>query len=35
MTREQELDLLKGQAEAMKRELDRVEVRIRDLEANT
>jgi len=34
MTREQELDLLKGQAEAMKRELDQVEARIRDLEVN-
>ncbi len=34
MTREQELDLLKGQAEAIKRELDRVEIRIRDLEGN-
>jgi prefoldin subunit 5 len=34
MTREQELDLLKGQAEAIKRELDQVEARIRDLESN-
>jgi len=33
MTREQELDFLKGQAEAMKRELNRVEARLRDLEA--
>ena len=28
---EQEMELLKGQAEAMKRELDRVEARIRNL----
>ena len=34
MTREQELDLLKGQAEAIKRELDQVEAQIRDLEVN-
>ncbi|MFC1943676.1 rRNA methyltransferase [Chloroflexota bacterium] len=34
MTREQEPDLLKGQAEAIKAELSRVEVRICDLEAN-
>ncbi len=34
MTREQELDLLKGQAAAMKRELDQVEARIRNLEGN-
>ena len=34
MTREQELDLLKGQAEAIKRELDQVEARIRDLGDN-
>jgi len=34
MTREQELDLLKGRAEAIKRELDHVETRIRDLEVN-
>ena len=34
MTREQELDLLKGQAEAINRELDQVEARIRDLESN-
>jgi len=34
MTREQELDLLKGQAEAIKGELDRVQARIGDLEAN-
>lgn len=33
MTREQELDFLKGEAEAIKRELDRVEARIRDFEA--
>ncbi len=33
-TREQELDLLKGQAEAIKAELNRVEARICDLEAN-
>ena len=32
--REQELDLLKGQAEAIKAELNRVEARICDLEAN-
>ena len=31
MTREQELDLMKDQAEAIKRELDQVEARIRDL----
>ena len=34
MTREQELDLLKGQTEAIKAELNRVEARICDLEAN-
>jgi hypothetical protein len=34
MTREQELDLLKGQAGEIKKELDGVESRIRDLEAN-
>jgi len=34
ITREQELDLLKGQAGEMKKELDRVESRIRDLEVN-
>ena len=34
MTREQELDLLKGQAGEIKKELDRMESRIRDLEAN-
>ena len=34
MTREQELDWLKSQAEATKAELDRVEAHIRDLEAN-
>ncbi|MFC1958889.1 DUF5320 domain-containing protein [Chloroflexota bacterium] len=34
MTRQQELDLLKDQAEAIKRELDQVEARIRDLEVN-
>jgi hypothetical protein len=34
MTREQELDVLKGQAAAIKRELDQVEARIRDLEVN-
>jgi len=34
MTREQELDLLKGQAGEIKKELDRTESRIRDLEAN-
>jgi hypothetical protein len=34
ITREQELDLLKGQAGEIKKELDRVESRIRDLEAN-
>ncbi len=33
-TREQELDLLKGQTEAIKAELNRVEARICDLEAN-
>ena len=33
ITREQELDVLKSQAEAIKRELDQVEARIRDLEA--
>ena len=33
MTREQELDWLKSQAEAIKAELDRVEARMRDLEA--
>ncbi len=34
MTREQELDLLKSQAETIKRELDQVEARIHDLEVN-
>ena len=34
MTREQELDLLKSQAGEIKKELDRMESRIRDLEAN-
>jgi prefoldin subunit 5 len=34
MTREQELDFLKSQAEAIKRELDQVEARMRDLETN-
>jgi len=34
MTREQELNLLRGQAEAIKRELDQAETRIRDLEGN-
>ncbi len=34
MTREQELDLLKGQAGEIKKELDKVESQIRDLEAN-
>jgi prefoldin subunit 5 len=34
MTREQELDVLKSQAEAIKRELDQVEARICDLEVN-
>jgi prefoldin subunit 5 len=33
MTREQELDLLKRQAEAIKAELNQVEARMRDLEA--
>lgn len=34
MTRGQELDLLKSQAEAIKRELDQVEAQIRDLEVS-
>jgi hypothetical protein len=34
MTREQELDLLKSQAETIKAELNRVEAKIRDLEVN-
>jgi hypothetical protein len=34
MTREQELDVLKSQAEAIKAELNRVEARICDLEVN-
>jgi hypothetical protein len=34
ITHEQELDFLKGQAGEIKKELDRVESRIRDLEAN-
>ncbi|MFC1905209.1 DUF5320 domain-containing protein [Chloroflexota bacterium] len=34
MTRDQELDFLKTQAEAIKRELDRVEARMSDLEMN-
>ena len=34
MTHEQELDFLKGQAGEIKKELDRVESRIRDLETN-
>ena len=34
MTREQELDLLNVKTEAIKRELDQVEARIRDLEVN-
>jgi hypothetical protein len=34
MTREQELNFLKGQAGEIKKELGRVESRIRDLEAN-
>jgi hypothetical protein len=34
MTREQELDLLRGQAEAIKSELDQVEAKIRALEGN-
>ena len=34
MTREQKLDLLNGQAEAIKRELDQVEAQIHDLEVN-
>ena len=33
MTREQELDVLKGQAEAIKAELNQVEARIQDLES--
>ncbi|MDP2917033.1 MAG: DUF5320 family protein [Dehalococcoidia bacterium] len=33
MTREQEINFLKGQAEGIKKELDMVESRIRDLEA--
>jgi hypothetical protein len=34
MTHEQELDFLKGQAGEIKKEMDRVESRIRDLEVN-
>jgi len=34
MTREQELDFLKGQTEVLKRELEQMESRIRDLETN-
>jgi archaellum component FlaC len=34
MTREQELDLLKRQAGDIKKELERIESRIHDLEAN-
>ena len=34
MTLEQELDFLKGQAGEIKKELERVEARIHDLEAN-
>ena len=33
MTREDELDYLKNQAEAVKEQLDKIEVRMRDLEA--
>lgn len=33
ITREQELELLKGQSKIIKRELDQMEARIRDLEA--
>lgn len=33
MTQEQEIDLLRSQAEAIKRELDQVEARMHDLEA--
>jgi hypothetical protein len=34
MTREQEINFLKGQAESIRKELDVVESRIRDLEAS-
>ncbi len=34
VTREQEISLLKGQAESIRKELDVVESRIRDLEAS-
>jgi hypothetical protein len=34
MTREQEIDWLKSQAETIKTELNRVEARLRDLESN-
>jgi hypothetical protein len=34
LTREQKLDVLNGQAEAIKRELDQVEAQIHDLEVN-
>ncbi len=33
MTREQELDFLKSQAEAVKGQLEKIDARIRDLEA--
>jgi prefoldin subunit 5 len=33
MTQEQEIDLLRSQAEAIKRELDQVEARMHNLEA--
>jgi hypothetical protein len=34
MTREQEMDFLKSQSAAIKREFDQVEARIHNLEAN-
>jgi hypothetical protein len=34
MTREQELDFLRGQAEAIKEQLDQIDVRIRELETD-
>lgn len=35
MTREQEIDFLKGQAEMIKQQLEQIEARMRDLEAGT
>jgi hypothetical protein len=34
MTREQELDFLKNQAEAIKRELDQIDARIKELDTD-